>query len=235
MKKLIALVLSIVCVLFLISCSRQDTKELDITVFTAWLDNEGIVPGMSQSEMMQKMSRYTYNGESMVDAVSGMYYDGWPGGGYEATGENFGFKNDYTVSSDEKTAIYTNSFYTGVPLNGLTLPFEIRFKDTLHDATARLGISQKLPSDFTPDVEADNVMTLYKDERCTLIFRDLTLSTDPITTDVPYELIFTENYTFEYEGGRVSDVTRIVKFSFTSDDNMLYRFDVMVQESYNRA
>ena len=54
------------------------------------------------------------------------------------------------------------------------------------------GKFQWLPANFAPDGDADKTMTLSKDERYTLIFKDLTLSKEPITTDSPYELIFTE-------------------------------------------
>ena len=76
-------------------------------------------------------------------------------------------------------------------------------------------------------------MTLYKDERYTLIFNDWALSKEPITTDSPYELIFTENYTYVRGNGRVSNVTRTIKLLFTPDANVLHEFGVMIQESYN--
>ena len=244
MKKLIALFLALVCVLFLISCSlqwQQETTnttnttntptsylyidmlaEQDITVLTAWFDSEGFVPVISQSKMIEKMDSYKYNGKSIKAATVGFYYDGLYGGGYQANGEDFGFENDYTESQDGKNAVYTNSFYTKVPLDGLTLPFGIEFYDTL-----------KFSDNFTPDGDADNAMTLYKDERYTVIFKDLTLSKKPITTDTPYELIFTENYTFTREDGRVSNVTRTIKLAFTSDEKVLHKFNLEIKESYN--
>ena len=154
-------------------------------------------------------------------------------GGYDANGVNFGFANDYRASQDGTTAVYTNSFYTRVPLDGLTLPLEMEFDDALCDATAKLGIAIKLPSNFTPDGGTDDTMTLYKDERYTLIFKNWNLSKELIATDAPYELIFTENYTFTRESGRVSNVTRTIKLLFTPDENVLHEFGVMIQESYN--
>ena len=242
MKKLIALILALVCVLFLISCSQQGQQvttnptpiiKLDITVLTAWFDSEEFIPPISQSKMIEKMDTYTYNGKSICDATRGFYYDGQYGGGYAANGESFGFSNDYTASTDGKTAEYTNSFHTKVPLDGLTLPFGIEFDDALGDVMAKLGTTIRLPANFAPDGDADNTMTLYKDERYTLIFNDWALSKEPITTDIPYELIFTENYTFTREDDRVSVVTRTIKLAFANDEKALCEVNVKIQENYN--
>lgn len=231
--------LSMLMLLGLVGCTdveksnKNIVAQQDITVLTVWLDDEGFVPGMSQSEMFDKMDSYTYNGRSVANAAVGCFYDGQYGGGYDANGVNFGFANDYTASQDRTTAVYTNSFHTKVPLDGLTLPFGIEFDDALCDATAKLGIAIKLPSNFTPDGGTDDTMTLYKDERYTLIFKNSNLSKEPIITEAPYELIFTENYTFTRESGRVSNVTRTIKLLFTPDENVLHEFGVMIQESYN--
>ena len=50
--------------------------------------------------------------------------------------------------------------------------------------------------------------------------------------DIPYELIFTENYTFTRESGRESNVTRTVKLTFTPEDKVLHEFSVEVYENY---
>ena len=75
-------------------------------------------------------------------------------------------------------------------------------------------------------------MTLYRDERYTLVFKNFLLSKEPIEVDIPYELIFTENYTFTRESGRESNVTRTVKLTFTPEDKVLHEFSVEVHENY---
>ena len=257
MKKLFALFLPLVCVLFLLSCNQQEQQkttettettdtsdtdspiekvqlaELDIATLTVWLDNEGFVPALSQFKLIEKMGSYMYNGKPIEDATIGYYYDGPHGGGYDAGCENFGFSNDYTASEDGESAVYTNSFYTKVPLDGLTLPFGIEFDDSLSNAMLKIGFAVRLPADFAPDDETDNAMTLYEDERYTVIFKDLTYSKDQITTVAPYELIFTENYTYVRGTGRVSNVTRTIKLAFTSDESVLCKFNIKIQENYN--
>lgn len=219
-------------------CISEESKsinkipETNLAVFTSWLDREGLVAGMWQSELVNKMESYTYNGQPIPGAVIGHYYDGLYGGGYVAQGEHFGFKNDYTASEDEKTADYTNSFYTKLPLDGLRLPFGIEFEDSLNDVMAKLGITMDLTSSFTPDDGTDIVMTLYRDEHYMLVFKNLSLSEDQIESDIPYELIFTENYSYTRNDGRESNVTRTVKLTFTHDDKLLHEFSVKIRENY---
>lgn len=140
MKRIITILISACMLLSFASCENDELEPIntipdaDITAFTEWLDGEGFVPGLSQGEMIQKMETYTQNGESVANQALGLHYDGYNGGGYAASGDNFGFRNDYQASDDNKTADYTNSFYTKVPLGGLTLPFGIEFEDNLQEA-----------------------------------------------------------------------------------------------------
>ena len=222
------------------SCENDELEPIntipdaDITAFTEWLDGEGFVPGLSQGEMIQKMETYTQNGESVANQALGLHYDGYNGGGYAASGDNFGFRNDYQASDDNKTADYTNSFYTKVPLGGLTLPFGIEFEDNLQEAMSKIGIASDPSVNFIADEGFNIAMTLYRDERYTLVFKNWYLSTEPIEVDIPYELIFTENYTTTREDGRESNVTRTMKLTFKPEEKTLHDFSVKVHENYKR-
>ena len=237
--KVFCVFLSMLMLLGLVGCTdvektnKNIVAQQDVAVLTVWLDDEGFVPGISQSEMIDKMKGYTHNGRWSVGDFPGVHYDGQNGGGYDATGGEYGFANDFSASNDRTTAVYTNSFYTRVPLDGLTLPLGMGFDDTLHYVIEKLGIGIKLPSEFTPDGGNDYTMTLYEDERYTLVFKNLNFSEGLIITKAPYELIFTENYTFTRDSGSVSNVTRTMKLLFKPDEDMLYEFGVIIRESYN--
>lgn len=238
MKRITTILISACMLLFFSSCEKDELEPIntipdaDIPAFTAWLDSEGFVPGLSQGEMIQKMETYTQNGESVANQLTGLHYDGYNGGGYAASGEGFGFRNDFQASENGKTADYTNSFYTKVPLDGLHLPCGIGFEDTLHDVLDKLDINSDPSANFTADEGADTVMTLYRDDRYTLIFKNWYLSKEPIEVDIPYELIFTENYTFTRESGRESNVTRTIKLTFKPEEKTVYDFSVEVHENY---
>ena len=228
MKRLCALLL---VALFFVLVGCSNVKEGDITDFTAWLDSEGFTPSISQRDMIEKMGGYTYNGQPF-DASCGIFYDSLYGGGYTVYGEEFGFTNDYCVSEDRKTADYTNLFYTKVPLGGLTLPLGIEFADTFQDVLLKMGITEKLPSEFGSDEGTDAEMTLYKNERYTLVFRNLYLSKDLNQVDIPYELVFTEKYTFTDERKGENNVTRTIKLTFEPNEKVLHEFSVTIQENY---
>ena len=238
MKRITTILISTCMLLSFASCEKDELEPIntipdaDIPAFTEWLDSEGFVPGLSQGEMIQKMETYTQNGESVANQALGLHYDGYNGGGYAARGDKFSFRNDYKASDDNKTADYNNSFSTQVSLDGLTLPFGIEFEDTLRDVLNKLSISTDFSASFTADEGSDTVMTLYRDERYTLVFKNFLLSKEPIEVDIPYELIFTENYTFTRESGREANVTRTVKLTFTPEDKVLHEFSVEVYENY---
>lgn len=240
MKRITTILLSACMLLSFASCEKAEPEPIniipdtDITAFTEWLDGEGFVPGLSQGEMIDKMDGYTNNGQSVVNAAVGLFYDGYNGGGYAASGENFGFRNDYQASDDNKTADYTNSFYTKVPLGGLALPFGIEFEDNLQEAMSKIGIASDPSVNFIADEGFNIAMTLYRDERYALVFKNWYLSTEPIEVDIPYELIFTENYTTTREDGRESNVTRTMKLTFKPEEKTLHDFSVKVHENYKR-
>ena len=240
MKRIATILLSTCLLLSFASCEKDELEPIntipdaDITAFTEWLDGEGFVPGLSQGEMIEKMDGYTHDGKSVANSAESLFYDGYNGGGYAASGENFGFRNDYQASDDNKTADYTNSFYTKVPLDGLMLPFGIEFEDTLQEAMSKIGIASDPSVNFIADEESNITMTLYRDERYTLVFKNWYLSTEPIEVDIPYELIFTENYTTTREDDRESNVTRTMKLTFKPEEKTLHDFSVKVHENYKR-
>ena len=240
MKRITTILISACMLLFFSSCEKDELEPIntipdaDIPAFTAWLDSEGFVPGLSQGEMIEKMDGYTNNGQSVANTAAGYFYDGYNGGGYAASGENFGFRNDYQASDDNKTADYTNSFYTKVSLGGLTLPFGIEFEDNLQEAMSKIGIASDPSVNFIADEGFNIALTLYRDERYTLVFKNWYLSTEPIEVDIPYELIFTENYTTTREDGRESNVTRTMKLTFKPEEKTLHDFSVKVHENYKR-
>ena len=238
MKRITMILISTCMLLSFASCEKDELEPIntipdaDIPAFTEWLDSEGFVPGLSQSDMIEKMDGYTNNGQSVANTATGYFYDGYNGGGYAAGGENFGFRNDYQASDNKKTADYTNTFYTRVPLDGLALPCGIEFEDTLRDVLDKLNISSDPSANFTADEGSDIVMTLYRDERYTLIFKNWLLSEEPIEVDIPYELIFTENYAFTRESGRESNVTRTIILTFKPEEKTVHDFRVKVHENY---
>ena len=228
--KYLSLLLSVLLLISLAGCNGVNISEAEITDFSTWLDREGFVPSMSQSDLKNKMKGYIYEGKSVADSVRGDYYDGGFGGGFTGTNKNFYYGNDFAISGDKKTADYTNSFSTKVPLDNLVMPFSIEFGDTLLDVMHKLGVGTDPSSNLSIALGLTYATTLYKDNRYSLVFN---YSKNTANPSAPYELVFSENYVFPCSADKTSNVTRTITFTFSSEGKTLYQFSVKVHETYD--
>ena len=248
MKKLLLFFLAIgLCLSALVGCTPPDNKEtesdpinlspdMDIAAFSRFLDNENFVHSISQGAFIEQMRKYSHDGTPITELVEGYHHDGSYGGGYNAGGEFFGFRNNYTVKDD--VATYSNQLWTKVQLDGLELPYGIEVGDSLSDVFQRMGITINPYNDFSADENSYTAMTLYRDEKVTFIFKDLKRTQEPVDFEMPYVLIYTEIYDIELSDGRPATVERIIKMSFWDEDapqdDVLGLVEISVTESYNR-
>ncbi len=181
-----------------------------------YLNDINFVPGLSQSEFISQIEGYTYHDTIVTDIILGAHYDDVSGGGWQASGDLFGFYNDYAVTEDEKHANYSNRLSTKVQLKGLPLPFEIEFGDSLEDTFKTFGIAY---SGFTPDKNSDTNMTLYSDSTSTLLFQNLKEAKEPVDYEFSYVLIYTETYDIQQDVGKPIVVERTVKLGFDDSEN----------------
>ncbi|MBQ8416695.1 MAG: hypothetical protein IJX13_07370 [Clostridia bacterium] len=249
MKKLIALMLATVCTFALVGCIRihvndsakTDTSHTDDThqpgvlesydTFTEYLDAIHFVPGLSQSDFRSQIEKYRFNGSAVTDIVAGMHYDGPMGGGWQATGELFGFYNDYTVEENNKFANYSNSLCTTVPLDGLELPFEINFEDTLATALQKLEVDLDLQGGLVWDEDSAEALTLYGDEHSSLQLLNCK-SEGSTSARYDYALKYTETYPSIRNDGRTADVTRYVSMLFSTVNDKIDLIEISVNERY---
>ncbi len=207
-----------------------------INSFSEFLDNENFIARLSQSDLFEQMEKYAYEGEKITDAIEGFFYDSAFGGGFEASGELFGYKNDFY--GDGENNKYSNSFYTHVALDGLRLPYGINFNDALTETFEKIGIETDPYDGFVGDSGSDTVMTLFDDGSSTLIFRDLKRTKEPIDYENPYELIFKDTKLLTLDDGRIDTVERTVLLSFADHDgkenDALCYLSVSVEENYQQ-
>lgn len=201
--------------------------------FSQYLDDINFVPSLSQADFISQLEQYHYNGTSITHLELGTYVDALWGGGYYADGDLFGFEDEYRVTEDEKYADCFTRLYTKVPLEGLTLPYEIEFGDTLSEVFEILGIGLDPYNEFSPDLFSDTKMTLYSGEKSSIILENLKLSKNPIDFEFPYVLSYVETYDIDNNYyGKTTTVERRITFSFDfSEDAVLSRFDVSVNEN----
>ncbi len=261
MKKMLALVLVMVCVLGLVGCnltqiingikndvSDTDTSNTDLpnvdttpppapfssdscNQLAVYFDELKFIPSLSQGDFISQTEKYSFNGMAFPD---GCHYDGPTGGGWQATGELFGFYNDYSADDESGIANYSNRLYTMVQLGGLDLPFGVVFDDTLATVLQKFGIDLDLQSNFAWDEDRPGALTLYNDERSLLQLFNYKLSAESSSRpQYNCELRYTETSQYTLSDGRIVDVTRQINLFFPDVNDKLGCFEMSVKETYS--
>lgn len=251
MKKWMALILLLVCLIILTACNAAgdvDDTQPDLPAtgqqetlhscapFSVYLDEKNFVPGMTQNDLISQAEAYSYSGKAAIEHVPGIFWDGPRGGGLDMNGELFGFSNSFEASEDNTYADYSNRFYTTVPLEGLQLPYGITFADTLETTLVKIGID-------TGEVESAQTragtVTLCEEENSTLQLTSFVLpdelpgvAENPGGAQYAYELKYTQTYQTVRPDGRQTNVTRSVVLSFNAGSSQLGLFEISIHETY---
>lgn len=196
---------------------ETDETEQSPSVLSAYLDEEGFVPGMSQAEFIAKAEEIE-GGE-----VEGMHYDGVQGGGWQAGGTFAYYTNDYRADEEQKYAVYSNAVTMLAESEGLKLPAGIRFSDTLADVLKKLAVEGDPVNEFSPDPGETDVTTLYAEGNVTLRLARVGIS---------LRLEFIERSARTMDDGRIDTVTRRVRFSFADENGTLKNYFIIVTERY---
>lgn len=199
--------------------------ETDISVFSDFLDREGFVKGMSQGTLLDLAEKYA---EGLDPSIVPVYchYDGEFGGGCMASGELFGYTNDYH-SKDGKVR-YANSLYTAVEIKGLTLPGGITFDDSVGDALEKLGIDRNIYQKTVMEHSSTTYLEqlpLYNENGVSLVFTNWAMTQLPVETLYHYVITYSE---------KVGTVTRTVTLSFLDGHNKLGLVEISVVDEYER-
>lgn len=199
--------------------------EADISVFSDFLDREGFVKGMSQGQLLDLAEKYA---EGLDPSIVPVYchYDGEFGGGCMASGELFGYTNDYH-SKDGKVR-YANSLYTAVEIKGLALPGGITFDDSVGDALEKLGIDRNIYQKTVMEHSSTTYLEqlpLYNENGVSLVFTNWAMTQLPVETLYHYVITYSE---------KVGTVTRTVTLSFLDGHNKLGLVEISVVDEYER-
>ena len=238
MKKIFVLVLAVTLLTTtFIGCSSPEDNIIETldNGFTDFLDAENFVHSSSQISFREQVEQYTYNGQLLKDVLQVIYHDGLTGGGCSASGEYFGYTNNYERKFFSRKVNYTNSFYTKVSLDNLALPYGIEFDDTIAQVFEKMGITIDLEKDFVADNEKKDAeaMSLYKEDGHSLTLRDHYMANPLDDVAYHYTLIYEETYKATRSDGRKTNVTRIITLNFGTDD-ILARVYVKVSENYRK-
>ena len=199
--------------------------EADISVFSDFLDREGFVKGMSQGQLLDLAEKYA---EGLDPSIVPVYchYDGEFGGGCMASGELFGYTNDY--HSEDGKVRYANSLYTAVEIKNLTLPGGITFDDSVGDALEKLGIDRNIYQKTVMEHSSTTYLEqlpLYNENGVSLVFTNWAMTQLPVETLYHYVITYSE---------KAGTVTRTVTLSFLDGHNKLGLVEISVVDEYER-
>ncbi len=199
--------------------------DADLSGFSDFLDRSGLSKDMSQSDLLDLVEKYTADLDpSIVPAF--YHYDSQYGGGCRASGELFGYTNDY--HAEDGKVRYTNSLYTAVEIKGLTLPYGITFDDNVGDALEKLGIDRNIYQKTVMEHSSTShleKLPLYNENGVSLVFENWALTQLPVETLYHYIITYSE---------KVGTVTRTVTLSFLDGHNKLGQVGISVVDEYER-
>ena len=177
-----------------------------------YLTNEGYT-GTDQETLTAIVSKYSYQGTSLPELYPAAVYEGTDNrGGMDGGDGTIRYRNHFSYPEGGKSVRY-NNFYTQVPLEGMILPFEISFEDTVSDVLKKLGLDFS-PDYFAPDNQSNRMKaTLLTAEESSLIFYNYHYS-DLADYEDKYALLFTDIYYFERWDGAKFPYTRELSLYF---------------------
>lgn len=183
-----------------------------LDLLSEYLTNEGYT-GTDQETLTAIVSKYSYQGTSLPELYPGAVYEGTDNsGGMDGGNGTIGYRNHFSYPEGGKSVRY-NNFYTQVPLEGMILPFEITFEDTVSDVLKKLGLDFS-PDYFSPDDPRNRMKaTLLTAEESSLVFYNYHYS-DLADYEDKYALFFKDIYYFERWDG--------VKFPYTRELSLYF-------------
>ncbi len=199
--------------------------EADISGFSDFLDRSGLTKDMSQSDLLDLAEKYTADLDPSQVPVY-CHYDGEYGGGCMASGELFGYTNDY--HAEDGKVRYTNSLYTAVEIKDLPLPYGITFDDNVGDALEKIGIDRNIYQKTVMEHSSTTYLEklpLYNKDGVSLVFENWALTKLPVETLYHFIITYTE---------KVDTVTRTVTLSFLNGKNKLGQVGIKVVNEYER-
>ena len=105
----------------------------------------------------------------------------------------FYLKKDISRTEPFPTGVDNGLLYDGA--YGIDLPFGINNKTSIEDMLQRLGADTYYYEGFVPDKFSETEMTLYSDDKSSIVYIDLNRTSAPVDYMTPYRIVFTEEYT----------------------------------------
>lgn len=236
MKKMLALVLVIACVLGLVGCdlaqiindikndvSDTDTSNTDVSDTDLTDVNTTPPPAPFNSDSCDQLAAY-FDEYKFVPSLS--------------QGEFISQVEKYSYNIDEFPAgcHYDGPMGGGWQATGKLFGFFNHYlvDDTFATVLQKFGIDLDLESNFAWDEDCPGTLTLYDGEgsRFQLFNYELSSESSP-KPNYNCELRYTETSQYTLSDGRIVDVTRQFNLFFPDANDKLGRFEMLVNETYS--
>lgn len=193
----------------------------DKSVFSDWIDAEGLVPHMDNENFDKVIARYSLDGSAVSEIASITEYCANPGSYYSATGDGFSFVNKTELLS--KWYYQTNSITVRTPLSGMENPLELDFEITYGEVLAKLLADFDPDTDFVPDAGNRYEMTIYEGIADRLYLKH---------KGSEFFIIYTQAKVYRHSETKLINVDRKVVLRFRGEERELADIHLEMVESW---
>ena len=212
---LMALLLTAGCLFALAGCGKRCTAA-DLS---AYLDEEGFVAGLCQTDLEAVVKRYTGIKDPEEYRCNDQCDPGW-----RIFSDRYRFSLTYYENVDENTGtVNLNLAASTVP--GLSLPCGIRFSDTASKMLKRLSLDFDLKKDFDSDY-----VVLWKEEGKRIVASKTNGCVIPEDGIGGFRIQYVEAIPIVQPDGSERTVRRTLSFLFDSTESKLGLFSMSITE-----
>jgi len=200
----------------------------NVRLFSTFLDEENIVPGLSQRQMKDQMKQYSYEGEPF-DADNGVFWDGTGGGGFNGGDRDLGFSNSFQKDLETNQVNYFNEFHTRLQLDDFSMPFDLAFQDEMGQVMEKMGLEFDPVESFAGRTDGEKKLSLYQSDRESVVIEDCRQLERSLCA---FYILYTETYTDTDLRTNPVTVTRTVILRFAHETYVLDNIQLKVNEYY---
>lgn len=207
-RRFIAAVICGLLVLSFCSCNSSLPAK-GKTTLCGWFDSLGFKEGLTQKEYVAFLDRMSYDGKTLTKLAPYAFFEYTYGNGCSGSCNKFSYGRE-EAQADGMT-IVSYLIFSSMP-DGISFPHNINFGDSAASVLTAFGYGDAV--DFFH--LQTQFRTLSEQEGEVLILRNLSVNSTETGYMYPYQLIYTETYKDEIQGGKVE---RSIEFYFSEGQN----------------
>ena len=206
---------------------QGETYTAVLSRLADFLTNEGFVPEISQSTMKEDiLPRYRFGGLSVMDIAPSNYMDGITKDGVRIWSWGGG-NGEFSFSSGFLGVEIKSRFETSKLPEGLVLPCQIDFSDSLPGVLQKIGLPYEIPEAEKKSTGSSAVLLLSEGGRTLIFSKDEKTDTD--LPELRFVLTFCET-THGENGSDDAPVKRELEFRFADCESGIAKLALRVRK-----